>query len=157
MAPPLDLRANGCQYPPDLCTVSNSDCKSLCFSTYEQVAGGLWSHTEEGRTDDLASAQIVTDGSVNGQPMRSCQVAEGIKKHKFGEGLTEVEKKWVTSELATFLKSVNPSYRWVIKLNNAVFVYTNKGFMIRRVLLQYPMLEARCHDGPTLCTCLKTR
>ena len=79
------------------------------------MAGGLWSHTAEGRTDDLASAQIVTDGTVNGQPMRSCQVAEGIKKHKFGDGLTEVEKKWVVSELATFLKSVNPAYRWVAK------------------------------------------
>ena len=82
-----------------------------------QVGGGLWSHTAEGRTDDLASAQVVMTGSVNGQPMRNCQVAEGIKKHTFGDGLTEVEKKWVVSELATFLKSVNPGYRWDIDLN----------------------------------------
>ncbi|GAQ77759.1 Protein kinase superfamily protein [Klebsormidium nitens] len=81
------------------------------FTIKWEVAGGLWSHTVEGRTDDLASAQVVMTGSVNGQPLRNCQVAEGIKKHTFGDGLTEVEKKWVVSELATFLKSVNPGYR----------------------------------------------
>ncbi|CAI5466767.1 unnamed protein product, partial [Closterium sp. Yama58-4] len=39
----------------------------------------------------------------NGEPMAVCQLAEGVKEHRFGGGLKPVEQQWVMGQIGEFL------------------------------------------------------
>ncbi|CAI5495642.1 unnamed protein product, partial [Closterium sp. Naga37s-1] len=65
--------------------------------------GDLWSHTERGRCADISRAAVVVEGFQNGEPMAVCQLAEGVKEHRFGGGLKPVEQQWVVGQIGEFL------------------------------------------------------
>ncbi|GJP36651.1 hypothetical protein CLOM_g21135 [Closterium sp. NIES-68] len=65
--------------------------------------GDLWSHTERGRCADVSRAAVVVEGFQNGEPMAVCQLAEGVKEHRFGGGLKPVEQQWVVGQIGEFL------------------------------------------------------
>lgn len=35
--------------------------------------------------------------------VKRCEIAEGIRSHYFGAGLTEVEQQWIVSEIGAYL------------------------------------------------------
>lgn len=64
----------------------------------------LWSHTEEGRTENISSARVIATGSENDRQVTVCEILEGVKSHLFGGGLHLVEKEWLVSEITDFLQ-----------------------------------------------------
>lgn len=60
----------------------------------------------EGLTPDLIGARIVTTMFVNDQPQTAIELIEGVRKHRFGEGLELPEQQWLVSEINQHLESV---------------------------------------------------
>jgi serine/threonine protein kinase len=57
----------------------------------------------QGKTEDLRKIEIKSFYEVNGKPVMSLALNQGIYAHKFGEGLKLVEKEWLLEEINDFL------------------------------------------------------
>ncbi len=63
---------------------------------------GIKRHVE-GKTEDLRQSDLKSSYEVNNQPVMQVCLNQGIYSHKFGSGLSRVEKEWLTQEINDFL------------------------------------------------------
>ncbi|MFW6358933.1 MAG: serine/threonine protein kinase [Chroococcales cyanobacterium] len=62
----------------------------------------------EGKTPDILRAEVTTSNmKVNGNSVVRCVLWEGIRQHKFGDWLTEVEREWLVAEISEFINKIN--------------------------------------------------
>lgn len=52
-----------------------------------------------GETADLLGARVATTMIVNGSPVTVVEVLEGVRVHRFGEGLDWAEQQWLVAEI----------------------------------------------------------
>ncbi|KAF5832434.1 kinase-like domain-containing protein [Dunaliella salina] len=60
----------------------------------------------EGLTSDIQGARIITSVIVNGVPQTVIEVLEGIRKHRFGEGLELMEQQWLVQEINSHVEAL---------------------------------------------------
>jgi len=67
-----------------------------------------WSRMVEGNTADIEKVEVSNSNvKVNGKPVTTCALIEGVRTHRFGSMLTQVEKEWLMAEISDFLESQN--------------------------------------------------
>lgn len=57
----------------------------------------------QGQTKDLRQVELKSSYSVNDQPVMHLSLNQGIYAHKFGVGLSRIEKEWLVQEINAFL------------------------------------------------------
>jgi eukaryotic-like serine/threonine-protein kinase len=65
-----------------------------------------YKHITTGKVTDLQKVEIGSDSSINDQPVSNIMLRHGVKTHKFGVGISAVEKEWLLSEIVYFLENV---------------------------------------------------
>ncbi|GBG86707.1 hypothetical protein CBR_g41771 [Chara braunii] len=75
------------------------------FSISWNIADGLWEDAVHGRWEDVVTARVVVEYEQNGEPMTACELMEGVRRHRFGSGLSEIEKVWIVEGINDFLLS----------------------------------------------------
>ncbi|GFH10437.1 protein kinase domain-containing protein, partial [Haematococcus lacustris] len=66
------------------------------------VHGGAEGRNQKGvcgETADLLGARVATTMIVNGSPVTVVEVLEGVRVHRFGEGLDWAEQQWLVAEI----------------------------------------------------------
>lgn len=58
----------------------------------------------QGKTEDLRLAELKSSFEVNNQPVMELCLYQGVYSHKFGSGLSRVEKEWLLQEINDFLE-----------------------------------------------------
>ncbi|PZU97086.1 MAG: serine/threonine protein kinase [Pseudanabaena sp.] len=58
----------------------------------------------KGKTEDLRFAELKSSHEVNNQPITELCLYQGIYSHKFGSGLSRLEKDWLLQEINDFLR-----------------------------------------------------
>lgn len=64
---------------------------------------GIKRHVK-GKTQDLGRIDLKSAYEVNNQPVMQLSINQGIYNHKFGSGLSRVEKEWLMYEINNFLE-----------------------------------------------------
>jgi hypothetical protein len=59
----------------------------------------------DGAAGDLTGARIVTSLVVNDEPRTAIEIAAGLTKFKFGEGLDASEQAWIVHQINAFIAS----------------------------------------------------
>jgi eukaryotic-like serine/threonine-protein kinase len=59
-----------------------------------------------GKIADIQKVELGSNSTINDQPVNEIMLRHGVKTHKFGVGLSAVEKEWLLSEIVYFLKNV---------------------------------------------------
>lgn len=59
----------------------------------------------QGKTQDLGTIELKNAYEVNNQPVMQLCLNQGIYSHKFGSGLSRVEKEWLLQEMNDFLET----------------------------------------------------
>ena len=58
----------------------------------------------QGKTEDLRFAELKSSYEVNNKPITELCLYQGVYGHKFGSGLSPVEKNWILQEINDFLR-----------------------------------------------------
>ncbi|PZO36245.1 MAG: serine/threonine protein kinase [Pseudanabaena frigida] len=58
-----------------------------------------------GKTKDLRQVEMKSSYEVNNQPVMRLCLNQGVYSHKFGDGLSRVEKEWLLQEINDFLET----------------------------------------------------
>jgi serine/threonine protein kinase len=79
------------------------------FHLYQQILG--WRYRQaSGDTHQLHEIKLTEKSQTNQEPLIvCCELTEGTFTHKFGNGLTLVEKRWLVREISAFLNKINES------------------------------------------------
>jgi len=59
-----------------------------------------------GKTSDLQKVELGGNMTVNDQPIQEILLRHGVKTHRFGFNLTNVEKEWLQAEIIYFLETI---------------------------------------------------
>lgn len=59
-----------------------------------------------GKVCDLQKVDLGSNVTVNDQPVQEIMLRHGVRTHKFGFNLTNVEKEWLQSEITAFLEKI---------------------------------------------------
>ncbi len=70
----------------------------------------------QGKTKNLSKVERQTTYTKNHQPVGICTLNEGVRTHKFGSMLSNLEQKWVVQELTTFLEQQDQHLKHVYRL-----------------------------------------
>uniref|UniRef100_A0A7S0RK56 non-specific serine/threonine protein kinase n=1 Tax=Chlamydomonas leiostraca TaxID=1034604 RepID=A0A7S0RK56_9CHLO len=60
----------------------------------------------EGSSPDLLGARLITTMFVNDQPQTAIELVEGVRKHRFGEGLEIEEQQWLVYEINSHVEAL---------------------------------------------------
>lgn len=68
----------------------------------------LWGLKREirGKTADIYKVELTDNLQVNDRPIVSCTIVEGIRTHRFGSWLSQLEKEWLVEEITNFLQNI---------------------------------------------------
>jgi len=61
----------------------------------------------EGKVEDISDVTVQTVLIQNGVRKTAIELREGVKKYKFGAGLSTLEHEWLVSEIRDFLDSTS--------------------------------------------------
>ena len=62
-----------------------------------------------GQTAQIDHIELSSNYEINGKPVISCTIVEGLRTHRFGSWLAESEKEWLVAEIMAFLNKNQPS------------------------------------------------
>jgi hypothetical protein len=65
-----------------------------------------------GKTIHLEGIEVSTTGmQVNNRPVMTCTLLEGVRQHRFGSQLTQVEREWLCDEIKAYLQDLGDRIR----------------------------------------------
>jgi len=79
---------------------------NTAFTIQHSIFGFKTSTT--GKVADLQKVELGSNMSVNDQAVQEIMLIHGVKTHKFGISLTNIEKEWLHSEIVRFLEKISP-------------------------------------------------
>ncbi len=78
----------------------------VSFRLQWRLFGLSWS--VKGETQNIERIELNEDYNLNKHPVMICTLVEGVRSHRFGYMLTELEKEWLVEKLNSFLgKSIS--------------------------------------------------
>jgi hypothetical protein len=91
-------------------SMGDSPDQSSVFSLH--VGGTLGDVREiDGDALDVQGMKVTTSEYVNGEPVTSLVLEEGVSKHAFGEDLDILEQEWLCDEVNSFLDDMSSKRR----------------------------------------------
>jgi hypothetical protein len=91
-------------------SMGDSPDQSSVFSLH--VGGTLGDVREiDGVALDVQGMKVTTSEYVNGEPVTSLVLEEGVRKHAFGEDLDILEQEWLCDEVNSFLHDMSSKRR----------------------------------------------